>query len=97
MGGEEAVDETDLEGQEEAEAETEQTGANDEPAIEPSEAGTGVGKRKSQADGDEHHSGDGAEAENQEIENSPTRLVNGAEHEKRDGGGTRQAVNDTDK
>jgi len=65
MRGEEAVDETDVIREEETEAEAQQAGAGDEPAIEPGKAGTGEGKRKSEGQGDKHHSGNGAETKNQ--------------------------------
>ena len=65
MRGEEAIDETDVRREEETEAEAQQAGAGDEPAIEPGKAGTGEGKRKSEGQGDKHHSGNGAETKNQ--------------------------------
>ena len=53
-------------------------------------------KRQGQGCGDEHHAGDGADAEDEEIEQRPLGIANRAEDEQSDGGGACQAVNDAD-
>ncbi len=64
MIGEETADETDLVTDEKPETQTEEARSSHEASIEPRESGTGKGKRQGECDGDQHHSGDGADAEN---------------------------------
>src|SRR5438445_8589582 len=52
------------------------------------------GKRQGQRDGDEHHSANRADTENQQIEDRPFRIVNRAENEQGHCGGARETVND---
>ena len=76
MGGEEAVNEADANAEKEPKAQTQKTRTNDEPAIEPGETITRIGKRQGQSGGDEHHAGDGADSEQKQIENGPLGLAN---------------------
>src|SRR6266852_5640182 len=94
MIGEEATDDTDLVADKESKSQTDKAGANHEAAIEPREFVSREGKRQRQGGGDQHHPGDGADAENQQVEDRPFRIVNGAKYEQGDGGGTGEAVND---
>ena len=52
------------------------------------------GKRQGQRDGDEHHSANRADTENQQIEDRPFGIVNRAENEQGHCGGARETVND---
>ena len=56
MAGEQAIDESDLVGEENAEAEAQNTGTGNEPAIEPGKSSASVRKRQSQGASNQHHS-----------------------------------------
>jgi len=78
MAGEEAVDKADLVADKKSETKTEKAGAQHKSAVEPREAVASKRKWQSQGGGNQHHSYDGAHAEDQQIKNSPTRLANRA-------------------
>lgn len=97
MAGEEAVDEADVIADENPKTQAEQAGAEDEAAIEPCEAMAGEGKGQGQGGRDEHHAGDGANAEDEQIEQRPLGTANRAQDQQSDGGGTCQAVDNAHK
>jgi len=78
MAGEEAVDETDVVANENPKTQAENAGAEDEAAIEPSETMAGKRKRQGHGGGDQHHAGDGADAEDEQIEQRPLGIANRA-------------------
>ena len=47
--------------------------------------------------GDDHHSGDGANSEDQQIGDGPVGIANGGEHEQGDGGRAGESVDEADK
>ena len=94
MSGEETAGEPDLVTEKEPETQTEQTRSSHEALIEPRESGACKRKRQSERGGDEHHSGDGAGAENQQIENRPVRIANRAQYQQSHCGRTSQSVDD---
>src|SRR5229473_1613365 len=94
MVGKKAGGETDLVTDKKPKTQTEETRSHHEAAMEPREPGTGKRKRQGQGRGDQHHSGDGADAENQQVQNRPLRIVDGAQHQQSYRSGTRQAMND---
>lgn len=96
MTGEEPVVETDLIGQEKAEAQAKKARASDEAATQTGKASACVRKRKRQSAGDEHHSCDRTQAKNQKVENTPARLADGGEDEQRYGGRTGETVDYAD-
>lgn len=96
MAGEEAIDETDLVGNEEAEAQAQQARSGDQAAIHPDKARAGVGKWQGNRGRNQDHTGDSADSKNQEIQDCPARLMNCGEDQKRNGGGACQAVHDAD-
>ena len=95
MAGEEAIGEPGLIANEKPEAQTEQPGRCHESTIQPRKSGAGERKRQGECRGDQHHACDRAGAKNQQIEDCPFRIVNGAQHQESNGGGTCQAVNDS--
>ena len=86
MRGEEAVCDGDLEGNEEPEGEAEQAGCNTEAAIEWGEAPARVGKWGANHHGDEHHAGDGSNAEDQKIPDGPAWIANFRQNQQSDRG-----------
>ena len=78
MAGEEAVDEADVVANENPKTQAENAGAEDEAAIEPSETMAGKRKRQGHGGGDQHHAGDGADAEDEQIEQRPLGIANRA-------------------
>src|SRR5882762_5033937 len=96
MIGEETDDETYLVTDKEPETHTEKAGPNHEATIQPRKFVTAKGKRQGECGGDQHHSGDGADAENQQVENRPFRVANRAQYQQSYRGGTCQTVNDAD-
>ena len=94
MAGEEAVDETHLVDDEEAEDEADHTGSESHAAIEAREASLGELEGDGYGGGDEHHAGDGAEAENEKIQNCPARDADRGEDKKGYGCGACQTVDD---
>ena len=96
MAGEEAVDETDVVANENPKTQAENAGAEDEAAIEPGKTMAGERKRKGHRGGDEHHAGDGADAEDEQIEQRPLGTANRAQDQQSDGGGACKAVDDAD-
>ena len=96
MTGEETADKTDLVTDKEPETQTEEARPNHEASIEPRELVTGERKRQGERGGNQHHSRDGAEAENQQVKNRPWRITNRAQHQQSHRGGTCQTVNDAD-
>src|SRR6266705_6402324 len=94
MIGEETAGKTDLVTDKEPETQTEETRPNHEASIEPRELVTGERKRQGERGGNQHHSRDGAEAENQQVKNRPLRITNRAQHQQSHRGGTCQTVND---
>src|SRR5260370_10602718 len=94
MVGKKAGGETDLVTDKKPKTQTEETRSHHKAAMEPREPGTGKRKRQGQGGGDQHNSGDGPDAENQQVQTRPLRIMDGAQHQQSYGGGTRQAVND---
>src|SRR5260370_36006111 len=94
MVGKKAGGETDLVTDKKPKTQTEETRSHHEAAMEPREPGTGKRKRQGQGRGDQHHSGDGADAENQQVQNRPLRIMDEAQQPQSYRGGTRQAVKD---
>lgn len=78
MAGEEAFDEADLITDKKPESQAEKAGAGDEAAIEPGEFVAGERKGQREGGGNQHHSGDGANSKNQQIEDGPFRFADGA-------------------
>lgn len=76
MAGEEPVDEADVVTDENPKTQAEQAGAEDEAAIEPRETVAGERKRQRQRGGDEHHAGDSADSEDEQIEQRPFGIAN---------------------
>src|SRR5260370_33543963 len=97
MTGEEATDETDPVTDKESENQAEQTRSSHKAPIKPRESITCGRKWKGEGRGDQCHPRDGADAENQQVENCPLRLANGAQDQQRDRSGACQAVNYADK
>lgn len=96
MAGKQAVDETNVIGNEQAEDETENARTGDEPAIEPGKTRAGIRKRKRQSQGNQHHSRDRSDPENQKIKDAPARAMNRAQNEQGYSSGARQTVHDAD-
>ena len=78
MAGEEAVREADVVANKNSKTQTEKAGAKDEGAIEPGEPMARKGKRQGQGRGDQHHASDGANAENEQVQQRPLGLADGA-------------------
>src|SRR5258708_18083423 len=91
--GEETADKTDLVADKEPETQTEETRPNHEASIEPREFVTRESKRQGERGGNQHHSCDGAGAENQQVKNCPSWVTNRAQHQQSHRGGNCQAVN----
>lgn len=96
MAREEAVDETHLIDDEESEGDAQDSGGDRQAAVEPLPAMADVVEGRGHAEGDEHHAGDSAYAEEEEVGDRPMRVVKGGEDEKSYGGGTCQAVDEAD-
>ena len=84
MGREEAVDETHLVDDEEAEGETQNTGCDRESAVKPVPAVARVVEGGGHSESDEHHAGDGAYSEEEEVGDGPVRVVKGGQDQERD-------------
>ena len=97
MAGKEAVNETDLEANKKPETKTDKPGADHKRAVESREAIARKRKRQSQGCGDQHHSKDCAYAEDEQVEDRPRGLANGAENEQRDSRGASKTVDNADK
>ena len=97
MTGEQAADEANPVTDEESENQAEQTRSSHKAPMEPCESAAGEGKRQGEGRSYQCHSRDGADAENQQVENGPLRFANGAQDQQRDRSGACQAVNYADK
>ncbi len=78
MAGEEAVHEGDVVANKNSETQAEKARAKDEASIEPGKSVAREGKRQGQSRGNQHHAGNRAEAENEQIEQRPLGLANRA-------------------
>jgi len=96
VAGEEAVDETHLVDDEESEGDAQDSGGDGQAAVEPLPAVANVVKGRCHAEGDEHHAGDGADAEEEEVGDGPVGIVDGGEDEESNGGGAGQTVDEAD-
>ena len=96
MAGKEAVQEADVVTDKNPKTQTDKARAKDKAAIKPSEVVAGNGERQGQCGGNQHHAGNRAHPENQQIEQRPLRLANGAQNEEGNGRGSGEAVYDAD-
>jgi hypothetical protein len=96
VAGEEAVDETHLVDDEESKGDAQDSGGDGQAAVEPLPALANVVKSRGHAEGDEHHAGDGADAEEEEVGDGPMGIVDGGEDEESYGGGAGQTVDEAD-
>src|SRR5256884_2865779 len=78
MTAKEAVQEADVVTDKNPKTQADQARAKDKAAIKPSEAVAGKRERQGQGGGNQHHAGNRAQPENQQIEQRPLRLANGA-------------------
>src|SRR5690242_20076314 len=78
MAGEEPVHEANVVADENPKTQAEKARAEDEAAVEPFEAMAGKRKRQGQRGGDQHHAGDGADAEDEQIQQRPLGIANRA-------------------
>jgi hypothetical protein len=90
------VDETHLVDDEESEGDAQDSGCYGETAVKPLPTVADVVEGRGHAEGDEHHAGDGADAEEEEVGDGPVGVVKGGEDEESYGGGTGQAVDEAD-
>src|SRR5580658_11081456 len=94
MAGEDAVDVAHFVHDEDSECETYHARGNLEDAVEAREALLGIFEGQRDGGGDDHHAGDGADAEHEKVGDSPVGIANGGEYEKGDGGGACEAVHE---
>ena len=78
MPGKEPVHETYLVTDKNPKTQTDKARAKDKAATEPREAVAGKRERQGQGGGNQHHAGNCANPENQQIEQRPLGLANGA-------------------
>ena len=83
MAREQAADEPDLIDEKQPEAQAQQTGRHPKVALDVRQSPGGVRHRRRDDQGDEHHSHDGAEAEEHEVRHRPSSVADGREHEER--------------
>jgi hypothetical protein len=95
MVGEETVNKTDLICDEDTEAETEQARRQRQAARESQASSTNDVECGSDAHGDEHHAGNCAHSENQQVSDRPVSISNRGEHKQGDGCRTGEAMNQT--
>ena len=81
MRREEALSESDLESNEEAEGKAEQTGCDSETAIEWGKSPARVSERSANHHGDQHHAGNGSNAKDEKIRNGPVRIADFRQHQ----------------
>ena len=94
--GEEAVNEAHLVDDEQTKGQADASGYGAEIAVQPLRSAAGEVHGRGEGDGDDHHAGDGADAEDEEVGDSPMRVVQGGEHEEGDGCGAGEAMDQTD-
>jgi len=70
-----------------SEGDAEQPGGDGQAAIEADETHLRIFEWERDGGGDEHHAGDGADAEDEEVSDGPAGVTNGGQNEKSDGGG----------
>ena len=80
MPGKESVRDGDLKGDEEPEGEAEQARCDAKAVVEGRKAFARVSEWGADHHGDDHHAGDGANAEYQEIGDGPARVANFRKH-----------------
>ncbi len=95
MVGEEAAHEADLVSDEKAEAKTKQTRGQGQPAGKLLATLSYHRERSSNAHGDEHHAGDGAYAEDQQVSDCPMHISDRGQDQQRHSRGTGETVNDS--
>src|SRR5690349_8984948 len=78
--------------QQQAEDETEESGHQSEPDAEVCMFSSKEGKGGRDAHGNQHHPGNSANAEDQQISNGPARIANGGQHQQRYGSRARKPV-----
>ena len=76
-----ALDESDLVGDEQAEGQSDESGGCAKGAIQPGGAGLSVGDSRSHSHGDDHHSRDSADTEDDQIGDCPSRIVDRRQHQ----------------
>ena len=81
-----ALDESNLVGDEQAEGQTDESGSRAKAAIQPGGAGLSVGDSRSHSHSDDHHSGNGADTEDDQIGDGPSRIVDRRQHQECDSG-----------
>ena len=87
---EQAVDETDLVNEKEAQRHAHRAGHPADVPVPGGKTVRRVHERRGERGGDEHHAGDGSDSEEKQVQNPPRRVTYRAEHEKRDGRGARK-------
>lgn len=92
MRGEQAVDEADLEHDEQAKSDADHARGEPQAAIEVGESFSGKGKRGAQNHGDQHHACNRAQAEDQQVSDCPARIADGGQHQQGNGSRTRKPV-----
>ncbi len=78
MAGEETVHEGNVVTDKNSETQAEKARAKDEASIEPGKAVAREGKRQGQSRGNQHHAGNRANPENEQIQQRPLGLANRA-------------------
>jgi len=76
MAGEQAIDEADLIGNEQAEAQAQHTGSCHQSTSHPGKPRTRIGERQRERGRNQDHSTDRADSEDQKIKDAPARVVN---------------------
>lgn len=94
MARKEAVAKADLAGEKKSESQTYQAGSKPEPVRETLILSSEEVEGRSDAHGNEHHAGNGANAEDEQVNHCPARIAYGSQYEQGNGGRTREAVND---
>src|SRR6266581_3599163 len=96
MPGEQSVDEPDLVDEEQPEHEAQEAGGEPQVPVDPREPPGRIQEGRRDGDGDQHHSDDGSDSEEQEVRDGPPGSLNDRENEQRDGRRSRQAVKQPD-
>ena len=92
MCGEEPVREADLEGNKQTEGYANQSRCESEATIERRESLACVGKRRTDNQCDQHHSGNCPQPKDEKIRNRPAWIANGGQDKQGDGSGAGESV-----
>jgi hypothetical protein len=95
MAGEQSVHEANFVDEKKTERDADHARRNAQSLIEASEAFVRISKRENHGAGDEHHPGNRADPEDEQINNRPFRITNRGKDQQRYGGGAGEAMYET--